>query len=163
LASSGSAWLVQPSGRRRLRGQPRWRLRKVAAMFAPPVAKTGSIQPQRSAVAAQRPNQGAVAQGQLLQRTIGDRRHPSFRRSARASPEARSARTKMRVMLHASPPIRLRPRGISTKSRSIPSAAPSSFKSRVLIRHRGCPFKQNSKSDGSTIYWSKRRIASLNR
>ena len=47
-------------------------------MFAPPVAKTGSIQPQRSAVAAQRPNQGAVAQGQLLQRTIGDRATPQL-------------------------------------------------------------------------------------
>ena len=41
-------------------------------MFAPPVAKTGSIQPQRSAVAAQRANDGAVVQGQLLQRTIGN-------------------------------------------------------------------------------------------
>jgi hypothetical protein len=43
-------------------------------MFAPPVAKpkTTSAEPQRSAVAAQRPGRTMPAQAQLLQRTIGN-------------------------------------------------------------------------------------------
>lgn len=41
-------------------------------MFAPPVAKPISAPPQRSAVAAQRPNLAAIAQQQSLQQTSGD-------------------------------------------------------------------------------------------
>src|SRR5215212_9862540 len=44
-----------------------------AVMFAPPVAKLKSSAPQRSAIAAQRPNnQAPVAHRQLLQRTVDD-------------------------------------------------------------------------------------------
>jgi hypothetical protein len=61
-------------------------------MFAPPVAKTGSIQPQRSAVAAERSNQGAVTQGQLLQRTIGHQAPPRFQaQRASVTPNALGA------------------------------------------------------------------------
>ncbi len=42
-------------------------------MFAPPVAKPRSARPQRSAVTLQRRGLAAIAQGQLLQQTIGNR------------------------------------------------------------------------------------------
>jgi hypothetical protein len=49
-----------------------WRSEEGVAMFAPPVAKPKSASRDRSAVAAQRPGQTALAQWQLLQRTIGN-------------------------------------------------------------------------------------------